>query len=279
MNKNTYIKFGIILLIVGLLSLGLALLLFNNTEETKTDINKTNEVIDTTNEEVKIVNSYYDYSKFDMSNTFYTYKDDNYTSSIGIDVSEHNLSIDWDKVKESGIEFVYLRIGWRGYTEGGIYLDTKYYEYLNGLKDKGFKVGVYFFSQAISTDEAKQEAQFVLDTLADTQIDLPIVYDFENITGDEARTDNLTKEEITNNALAFFEVIKNANKDVMLYGNKYILDTYYDMDKLKDYKLWYAQYHDEPETELEFSIWQYSDSAKIDGIEKETDLNIMMIKK
>lgn len=277
MNKNLYIKLIIILVLVGLIALGVALLIFNNKEQ-KTN---TNDQIVTTQieDEVKIVNSYYDYTKFDMTNTFYTYEDDNYTSSIGIDISEHNLSVDFDKVKQEGIEFIYIRLGWRGYTEGGIYLDTKYNEFIKEAKDKGFKVGVYFFSQAISTDEAKEEAQFVLDTLNNTELDLPIVYDFENITGDEARTDSLTKEEITNNALAFFEIIKESNLDVMLYGNKYLLDNFYDMDKLKDYKLWYAQYHDEPETEYEFSIWQYSDSASIDGIEKETDLNIMMIKK
>lgn len=276
MNKTTYIKFGIILVLIAIISLVSSLLLFNqkNTKKENT-ISTQDEVIE---EEIKITNEYYDYSKFNMDNTFYTYNDDKYSSMIGIDVSEHNLDIEFNKVKDMGIEFVYIRIGWRGYTEGGIYLDNKYYEFINNAKEAGLKVGIYFFSQAINEDEALEEAKFVESTLGDTNIDLPIVYDFENISDDEARTDSLTKEEITNNALTFLKYLEKKH-DVMLYGNKYIFDTYYDMDKISDYRIWFAQYHDEPETTLKFSIWQYSDSAKIDGITKETDLNIMLIEK
>lgn len=274
MNKNIYIKIGIVLVLVALISGGLAFLLFKDNSNVEKEIIESEKQ----EEEVKIVNEYYDYSKFDMSNTFYTYDDDKYTSMIGIDVSAHNETIDFNKVKEMGIEFVFIRIGWRGYTEGGVYLDEKYYTYLNDAINAGLKIGVYFFSQAINEDEAKYEANFVLKVLGDTKLGLPVVYDFENIVGDEARTDNLTKEEITNNALAFFNTIGD-NYDVMLYANQNIINNYYDMDKLDTYKLWYAQYHDEPETPYEFSIWQYSDKASIDGIEKETDLNIMMIKK
>lgn len=277
MNKSFYIKFGIILIIVAIISLAIAILLFSQEDNISND--KT--LIDNKNiaqEEPIITNQYYDYTKFNMEDTFYTYEDDKYTSSIGIDVSEHNLDVDFNKVKEMGIDFVFIRIGWRGYTEGGIYLDNKYYEFINNAKEADLKVGIYFFSQALNKEEALEEAKFVETTLGDTSLDLPIVYDFENISDDVARTDNLTKEEITDNALTFLKYFKE-KYDVMIYGNKYIFDTYYDMDKLSNYKIWFAQYHDEPETEYKFSIWQYSDSAKIDGITKETDLNIMMIEK
>lgn len=276
MNKNIYIKYGIILGVVAIVSLIVALLLFSN-NKSDTDYIKTQskdiEISDTT-----ITNPYYDYSKFDMSNTFYTYEDDSYTSAIGIDVSEHNLDIDFNKVKEAGIEFVYIRIGWRGYTEGGIYLDNKYEEYIKDAKEAGLKVGVYFFSQAINKQEAIEEARWVKDTLGDTTLDLPVVYDFENITEGEARTDGLTKEEVTDNAIYFCSLLKSSY-GAMIYGNKYILNTYYYLDKMSNYDIWFAQYHDEPETDIKFNIWQYTESAKIDGIEKETDLNIMLIEK
>ena len=220
----------------------------------------------------------YNENNFNKENMFYSYEDENYTSIIGIDVSEHNDKIDWQKVKESGIEFAFIRIGWRGYTEGNIYIDSNFYENYQNAKENNIKVGVYFFSQALNTTEAKEEAEFILKTLDGLTLDLPIVYDFENIDKEKARSDSIDKETLTNNALTFFNILEN-KYDVMLYANNNLINNYYNMEKLSNYKLWYAQYHDKPQSAYNFTIWQYSENGIVDGINKKTDLNIMFIKK
>ncbi len=217
----------------------------------------------------------YEIAKFDTSKEYYTYSDDTYTSMVGIDVSEHNGTIDFKKVKESGIEFVFIRIGWRGYTEGGIYKDDMFETYYKDAKENNLKIGIYFFSQATSTDEAKQEAQFVLDTLGDKTINLPIAYDYETVEDENGRANNLTSEEVSNNTKAFFSLLENKYQ-VMLYANTPLLKLY-SRELLDKYPLWYAQFHHTPETDTNFNIWQYSETGEVDGIEKPTDLNIMML--
>ncbi len=217
----------------------------------------------------------YEINKFDTTNQYYTYNDDTYTSVIGIDVSEHNGAIDFKKVKDSGIEFVFIRIGWRGFTEGGIYKDDMFETYFKDAKENNLKIGIYFFSQAINQQEAIQEAEFVKETLGNKTINLPIVYDYETVEDENGRANNLTLDEVTSNALSFFSILED-NYNVMLYANTPLLKLYSD-EILNKYPLWYAQFHHTPETEKSFSIWQYSESGVVDGIEKPTDLNIMMI--
>lgn len=214
-------------------------------------------------------------ANFDTSKKYYSYSDDTYTSIVGIDVSEHNGTIDFKKVKDSGIEFVFIRIGWRGYTEGGIYKDDMFETYYNDAKENDLKIGIYFFSQATTIDEAKQEGQFVLDALGDKTINLPVVYDFETVEDESGRANNLTLEQVTNNANAFFSIIEKKYQG-MLYANTPLLQLY-SQEILDKYPLWYAQFHHTPETSTNFNIWQYSENGEIEGIEKPTDLNVMMI--
>ena len=210
----------------------------------------------------------YEIEKFDTSKEYYTYKDDTYTSIIGIDVSEHNESINWKEVKESGVEFAFIRIGWRGYTEGGIYKDELFEQNYLSAQDEGIKVGVYFFSQATTVKEAQEEALFVQKELQNKQIQLPVVYDFETVESKEGRA---------NNAKAFFEILENKYQ-VMLYGNTPLLELY-DQELLDKYPLWFAQFYHKPETTHDFTIWQYSESGNVPGVNKPCDLNIMMLKR
>ena len=209
---------------------------------------------------------------------YYRYEDENFSSLAGIDVSEHNKNIDFKQVKDSGISFVFLRIGWRGYTEGLLYKDNYFDEYFKEARGNGLRIGVYFFSQALNEEEAIAEAKLVLEILDGVKLDLPVVYDFERIAHDEARTDGISKEQCTRNAKAFFDTIGN-KYDVMLYANSELITDYYDMAELSGYKLWYAQYNQIPECGYDFSIWQYTDKGEVPGIEKDTDLNIMFIEK
>ncbi len=255
--KNLIILISIILIIIGLI---IFLILKLNKQE----------------EEEAVIKGPYDLEKFDMSKEYYSYEDEKYTSAVGIDISEHNDEIDFEAVKESGIDFTFIRIGWRGYSEGKIYVDKRFEEYYTGAKQAGLKVGVYFFSQAINQDETKEEADFVLETLNGRTLDLPVVYDFETIDYDEARTDNLTKEQVTSNAVTFLKTV-STKYDAMLYANLNLLENKYEETILNTFPLWYAQYYKEPETLNDFKIWQYSETGSVDGIDGEADLNIMFI--
>lgn len=223
-----------------------------------------------------------DYSELMKTDERYHYEDQYYSSCFGIDVSTFQGDINWKKVKEDGVEFVFIRIGRRGATTGLIYEDDEFEQNYQGAKENDIKVGVYFFSQAISPAEAKEEAKWVVKHLKGKQIDLPVVYDLEEVylEDETPRTYNMTGETATENALTFLETIEKNHYEGMLYTSLYWADYYYDMERLNDYPIWYAQYDsDIPELDRPISIWQYSSNGTIEGIEEKTDLNIMFIRK
>ena len=195
----------------------------------------------------------YDFSKLhtDEQTGFKTYEDEEngVTSRIGIDVSEfQGEDIDWKQVRESRIEFVIIRLGYRAYGETGeLVLDDMFDRNMQGALDAGLDVGVYFFSQAITPGEAVEEAEFVLEHVRGYEIDGPIVYDTEEIKGDTARTDNNTRQEFTNYCKVFCDTIEQAGYDPMIYANMKWMAFTLDMEQLADYDFWYADYHDVPQ--------------------------------
>lgn len=228
-------------------------------------------------DEIKI-----DFEKIDRSDDHYSYQDDHYSSLFGIDVSTYQNEIDWKKVKEDGVDFVFIRIGRRGATTGLLYEDDLFEANYAGAKENGLKVGVYFFSQAISEKEAREEADWVKRHLSGKQIDFPIVYDCEEVVleNETPRMSGLGKEEITANAIAFAQRLSRHRYETIIYTNAYWAGKVYDMEKLSDLPVWLAQYDvDVPEFEHPFCIWQYSDVGEIAGIEGPVDLNIMFIPK
>lgn len=119
----------------------------------------------------------YDTEKFVEENGFIRYQ--NGKAVAGVDVSEHQGTIDWQQVKDAGFEYAILRVGYRGMTEGGLNVDSTFEQNYQGATAAGLKVGVYFFSQAITQEEAREEAQYVLDTLDGRELDYPVVFDWE----------------------------------------------------------------------------------------------------
>ena len=222
----------------------------------------------------------YDFSKLhtDEQTGFKTYEDEEngVTSRIGIDVSEfQGEDIDWTQVRESGIEFVIIRLGYRAYGETGeLVLDDMFDRNMQGALDAGLDVGVYFFSQAITPGEAVEEAEFVLEHVRGYEIDGPIVYDTEEIKGDTARTDNNTRQEFTNYCKVFCDTIEQAGYDPMIYANRKWMAFTLDMEQLADYDFWYADYHDVPQCPYEYEIWQYSETGAVPGINANVDLNV-----
>ena len=135
-------------------------------------------------------------------------------------------------------------------------------------------MGVYIFSQAINENEAIEEANLVIEQLKDEEIELPVVFDPELIRTDEARTDNISGEQFTKNTIAFCEKIKDAGYEPMIYSNMYWEAFLFEMEKLSDYPIWYADYETIPQTPYEFEFWQYADDGVVDGISGKTDLNV-----
>ena len=223
-----------------------------------------------------------DYKKIKDVNGKYYYEDEHFKSSFGIDVSSFQNKIDWKKVKDDGVEFAYIRIGRRGATAGSLYPDDEFENNYKGAKDNDLKIGVYFFSQALNEKEAVEEADYLLSLLGDKKIDLPIVYDCEEVFLDDEtpRTSKMTKEQFTRNALAFIRHLEEKGYSCMIYTYQYWAENFYDMEQLKDYPLWYAQYDvKEPVFAYPITIWQYSHEGKVNGIEGAADLDIMFIRK
>jgi len=223
----------------------------------------------------------YNWDNLREHNGFLQYEDENYVSRLGIDVSTYQGEIDWQRVKEQGVEFAILRIGFRGYGESGkLVLDERYLENVENANEAGIKVGVYFFSQAVNEEEAREEAQFVLENMRGKQIDFPVCYDLEKIKYDDsARANDLSKEVRTKNAIAFCEEIQKNGYTAMIYANAKWLMTQLDLSALQDFDVWYADYQAEPLYPYSFSMWQYTESAHIEGIEGSIDCNLFFERK
>lgn len=208
------------------------------------------------------------------------------TSGItyGIDVSKWQGTIDWSKVKASGIEYAMIRVGYR--TEGkGTLCEDIYAKYnLQNASKAGVKVGVYFFSTAVSTQEAEEEAAWVTGFIAKYKITYPVVYNCEGFTQADSRMNSLTNSERTNIAMAFLKYVEKKGYTPMLYASSSELSNsaYWDTDKISGkYKIWVAQYLGTAYTTGtkssytgEHAMWQYTNKGIVDGISGSVDMNI-----
>ncbi len=209
-----------------------------------------------------------------------SYEDEQYSCRLGVDVSHHQGEIDWQAVRDAGYTFAFLRIGFRGYgTAGAIRPDTQFERNITQAQAAGLDVGVYFFSQAVNEEEAREEAEFVLGRLQGYELQLPVVFDPENILDDDARTDDVTGEQFTKNTIVFCNLIKEAGYEPMIYSNMLWEAFQFDLRQLSGYPVWYADYEQKPQTPYQFEFWQYSNTGNVAGISGETDLDIQLIKK
>ena len=205
------------------------------------------------------------------------YVDGRQTSYVGVDISKVQDYVDFVKVKKSGINFVMLRAGARGYGTGQLIVDDYFNDNLKRATDAGLEVGVYFFSQAITKEEAVEEANMVLENLGEYRISYPIAFDMEFIENDQARIDSLSKADKTAIAKAFLDTIAAAGYKTMLYGNKEWLIKEIDMSKLTAYDVWLSQLTDVPDYPYQFTMWQYSTQGSVDGIAGAVNMNISFI--
>lgn len=195
---------------------------------------------------------------------------------LGVDVSSHQGTVDWSQVKSAGFEFAMIRVGYRGYTQGSLSIDECAADNLSGAKAAGLQVGAYFFSQAISVEEARKEAKLCIEFLEDYSLDLPLVFDWEYVSG-SARTGNMDAETVTACALAFCETVEAAGYEAMIYFNPHIAEEYLDLTQLTAYPFWLALYSDNMTYPYTFEMWQYTDSGSVPGIQGKADINLWII--
>lgn len=195
--------------------------------------------------------------------------------SVGIDVSSLQGEIVWQEVKDAGVEFVFIRVGRRGTTEGLLYPDDMAQDYYKGAKEVGLKIGAYFYSQATSPKEAEEEAWFVLKEIADWELDLPVVYDWE-WGGEGSRTTNLSPSILTQCNLSFCQIIYNAGLEPMIYFNRYQGLEQMDLETLKWNGFWLAMYDTQIDFPYPVDCWQYSETGTVPGIQGNVDLNIYL---
>ena len=202
-------------------------------------------------------------------------QDGQVVSHKGIDVSKHQGNIDWAKVAADGVEFAFVRAGLRGYgTEGKLVEDDTFEQNVTGALQAGLKVGVYFYSQAITEEEVLEEASLVLEKVKPYNIQLPIVFDVEKVSGGKGRANALSVEERTHLAALFCQTIQDAGYKPMIYHNMEMGTLMLDLGQLEQYDKWFAYYNDDLYYPYAYKIWQYSEHGAVDGINEEVDLNI-----
>lgn len=197
-------------------------------------------------------------------------------SQLGVDVSDHQGAVDWNAVAADGIDFAFVRVGNRGYTEGALYADTRYAENIDSATSADLDVGAYFFSQAVSVEEAREEADFVLQLLAGRHLALPVAFDHEPVADGTGRANNVDRETLTACARAFCERLEQGGYSTMIYGNSGDMARYNPAD-LGKRPVWFAEYDaTQPHAQFDFSIWQYTNGGTVAGIATAVDLNLLL---
>ncbi len=198
----------------------------------------------------------------------------------GVDVSYHNGTIDWEKVKADGVEFAIIRVAYRGYENGALKMDNKALENMRNASAAGIPIGVYIFSQAVSKAEARQEADFIVANIKGYKIDLPVVFDFEYVATGVGRLykAHLSKSAGTNVCTAFCDRVKALGYTPMVYASKSMYEKQtYAADISQEYPVWMAHYNNSTSYAGEYEYWQYTSEGKVDGIRAKdnpyTDLN------
>ena len=198
-------------------------------------------------------------------------------SRVGIDVSKWNGEIDWDKVKNAGVEFAIIRAGYRGSVTGSLVEDPYFDANMKGAAASGIPVGVYFFTQAVNEVEAVEEASAVLQLIREYHLEYPVFIDTEG-AGGNGRADGLDVETRTLVCEAFCRTISNAGQQAGVYGSRNWYNNNLHTDQLEDYCIWLAEYRNVPIYQGYYQMWQYTSKGSIDGISGNVDMNISYLK-
>ena len=198
------------------------------------------------------------------------YKNEN--TKIGIDVSGWQGDIDFEKIKNAGVEFIIIKVGGTKGIDGEYYVDSKFVQNITRANEYGIDVGVYFYSYANSVDLARKDANFLLQQIKDYKISLPIAFDWENWSN--FNDYNLSFFALTNMASTFLDIIKNAGYEGMLYSSKNYLERLW---LPLEYPTWLAHYTKQTNYQGSYKFWQICDDGEIDGIDGAVDIDIMYL--
>lgn len=216
---------------------------------------------------IKIVNGQMEY-----------YVDAKQNSWLGVDLSQSNGKVDFEELKASGVDFVMLKIGQRGYESGLITLDDNFVTNITEATNAGLEIGVYFFSQAVNVDEAIAEAEFVVSNLIPYKITYPVAFNMEHIANDKSRIDTLDEDKKTQIAEAFLSQIEKDGYKPILYGNKsWLLTELISEPLLVDYDVWLFDANPVPDYPYQFKLWKYAVDQQVSGVEKNTDYIISFV--
>lgn len=222
---------------------------------------------------VKPSNSGYGYNKQTTIEEFITnYKNDN--TKIGIDVSGWQGEIDFQKVKDSGVEFVIIKVGGTKGIGGDYYVDSKFIRNIEGFSEIGMPIGIYFYSFANNEEQTKKDAEWVLEQIKPYNIELGVAYDWENWWNYNTYKNSFY--ELTNNANIFLDIMKENGYETYLYGSKNYLEKIW---LPTEHKIWLAHYADSTNYQGNYKYWQLSSTGSVPGISGNVDIDIMYLDK
>ena len=236
-------------------------------------------------EEWVLISPYLTKNTYDFTNMTETANLRKYTdngkkiSYVGADISKHNGTVNFRGMKAAGIDYVMIRLGARGYSTGQLSLDDNFVENIEDAIDAGLDIGVYFYSQAVTLEEATQEANFVVQNLAPYKenINYPVAFDMESVPNDKARIDGLSREDKTSISAAFLSGVQAAGYVPMLYGNKEWLIKNIDLAQLQNYDVWLSDDEDIPDYPYQYTMWQYTTTGVLNGITGDANLNLCFV--
>lgn len=222
--------------------------------------------------------NHYDKNGFAMlDNRMYYYKDGMKSSYTGVEISKYQGYVDFNEVKRDGVDFVMIRLGQRGYSTGQIVLDDYFTDNMKRATDAGLAVGVTFGSQAVTIEEAEEEAEFVLQYLEGQTIRYPVVFEMEHISNDSARIDMLTKEDKTRITKAFLSKIEAAGYIGVISADKEWMFEDINYAAVSNYGVWLNQAKDLPDYPYDFQMWNYTNIGNVEGINGSISLSISFV--
>ncbi len=204
----------------------------------------------------------------------------NYKKIDGIDVSKWQGDIDWSSVKDDGMKFAIVRLGYRGSANGTLMTDNYFEANIKGAKKAGLGVGIYFFTQAITTSEAEEEAEYVIEKLSSYNgyVSWPIYIDMETLSNSRLDNAGLTSDQKTKICAAFCKKIEEAGYSAGVYSNGWYLNTQMDAESLAaNYDIWLANYTTQTSYSGTYNMWQYSSTGSVSGISGNVDMNVAYV--
>ncbi len=202
-----------------------------------------------------------------------------YRAVQGVDVSYFQEEIDWNAVAASGVEFAMIRAGYRGYTDGAVSEDERFRENAANARAAGLEIGLYFFSQAVTPEEAAEEAAWLVSAAEPFDVTLPLAFDWEPIAGagEGTRTAEMNGAETTACAVAFCAAVRAAGYEPCVYFSRWQGYYDYDLSQLTDAAFWVSGTGDWDDFYYAHAIWQYSFSGAVDGIAGSVDRDLRFI--